>query len=140
LLGARASPSGERPILRDVEHHPATVLVLLTYRQNLIAELPAPSAADLMRVDAAVIAYFNMLRVQGLMGNLRLAVEQELFGEEGLRQIHGEIVGKRLEEQVRRLSDVLLPLQERASRMMNRSLDSLPRRRSGKRRNPSKRR
>jgi hypothetical protein len=106
---------------------PATVLVLLTYRQNLIADLPAPSAADLMRIDAAVIAYFNVLRTQMLMGNLRLAVEQELFGEEGLREVHGEIAAARIEEKVRRLADVLLPLQERANRMLHRSLDALPR-------------
>jgi len=107
-------------------------------RQNLIADLLTPSTADLMRIDAAVIAYFNMLRAQGLIGNLTLAVEQELFGEEGLRRIHGEIVGNRLEEQGRRLAEVLLPLQERASRMMNRSLDALPRRDTTRRPNPSK--
>jgi hypothetical protein len=80
-----------------------------------------------MRIDAAVIAYFNVLRTQMLMGNLRLAVEQELFGEEGLREVHGEIAAAGIEEKVRRLADVLLPLQDRASRMMNRALDALPR-------------
>jgi len=77
---------------------PATVLVLLTFRQNLIAELAYPSAADIMRIDAAVIGYFNMLRTQGLIGNLSLAAERELFGADGLTELHGEIVAARIEE------------------------------------------
>ena len=113
-------------------------MVLLTFRQNLIADLPAPTTADIMRVDAAVIAYFNMLRTQGLNGNLSLAVERELFGEDGLSQLHGEIAAARIEEKVRRLADVLLPLQERASKMMLRSLAELPRKPSDKRRHKSR--
>ena len=46
-----------------------TVAVLITFRQNLIADLDRPSAADLMLIDTAVVAYFNFLRVQGWIGN-----------------------------------------------------------------------
>lgn len=59
----------------------ATVAVLITHRQNLIAELAKPTTADVMRIDAAIIAYYNMLRVQGWIGNLALIVERELFGQ-----------------------------------------------------------
>jgi hypothetical protein len=57
----------------------------------------------------------------------RLPAAQELFGEEGLRQIYGKIAAARIEAQVRRVAGVLLPLQDRSSRMLDRSLDALPR-------------
>lgn len=106
---------------------PAIVAVLLSFRQNLIADIPHPTTADLMRVDAAVIGYYNMIRAQKWIGNLGLAAERELFGDEGLFEAHGEIVAERIEERLRRLCDVILPIQERAARMMERSLSALPR-------------
>ena len=62
-----------------------TVSVLITLRQGLLAELPQTTTADVMRIDAAVIAYYNMLRVQGWIGNLALLIEREAFGEEPLK-------------------------------------------------------
>jgi hypothetical protein len=59
-----------------------TVAVLVTLRQNLIAELDRPSTADLMMIDAAIVAYYNMLRVQGWIGNLSLVYEGKMFGRE----------------------------------------------------------
>jgi hypothetical protein len=58
----------------------------------------------------------------GWIGNLALAVEGQLFGQEPLNEIHGPQVGNCLEEQLRRLAEVMLPLQERTHRMMMRSL------------------
>lgn len=112
---------------------PAHVAVLLTLRQNLIADLHRPTAADLMMIDAAIIAYYNTLRVQGWIGNLSLVFEGELFGNEPLSEFHGASIGNRLEEQIRRLAEVIMPLQERAARMMMRSLEGLrPRRNAGR--------
>ena len=101
------------------------VAVLVTLRQNLIAELKRPTTADIMLVNSAVLAYYNMLRVQGWMGDLSLVVECELFGQASLNELHGERVGDTLREELRRLGEVLLPLQDRAHRMMLRSLDRL---------------
>jgi hypothetical protein len=42
-----------------------------------------------------------------------------------LNQIHGPTIGNALEEQLRRLAEVILPLQERSTRMMLRSLEAL---------------
>ena len=53
---------------------PETVAVLITLRQNLIAELDKPKTAQIMQIDAAIVAYYNMLRVQGWIGNLALDV------------------------------------------------------------------
>ena len=104
-----------------------TVTVLVTLRQNLIAELPRPSTADLMMIDAAIVAYYNFLRVQGWIGNSALVFEGELFGQKPLSEIHGDMVGSRLREQLERLSEVILPLQDRCHRMMVRSLGQLAR-------------
>lgn len=101
---------------------PETVAVLITLRQNLLADMKQASAADIMMVDAAVIAYFNMLRVQGWIGNLSLVVERGLFGQAPLTEIHAEQTAKDLEEHLRRLSETMLPLQDRAHKMMARSL------------------
>ena len=104
---------------------PETVAVLITLRQNLIAELDKPSTANIMQIDAAIIAYYNLLRVQGWIGNIALVVERQLFGKEPLNEIHGSQVGDMLEEQLRRLAEVMMPLQDRAHRMMMRSLSAI---------------
>ncbi len=104
---------------------PEAVAVLITLRQNLLAEIKKPSAADIMMIDAAVIAYFNMLRVQGWIGNLSLVVERELFGQAPLNEIHAGTTASDLEARFRRLAETMLPLQERAHRMLSRSLSAV---------------
>jgi hypothetical protein len=104
-----------------------TVAVLVTLRQNLLAEISNARTSDIMMVDAAVLAYYNMIRVQAWIGNLSLTVERELFGEAPLNAYHGEQTAQRIEQQIRRLADVLLPLQDRAHRMLARSLATLRR-------------
>lgn len=104
---------------------PEIVAVLLAFRQNLIAENEVNTAADIMRIDIAVIGYYNMLRTQGWIGNLCLVVERELFGQAPLNSFHGSVVGAQLEEQLRRLAEVIMPLQERAARMTLKGLEAL---------------
>ncbi len=105
----------------------ATVAVLITHRQNLIAELAKPTTADVMRIDAAVIGYYNMLRVQGWIGNLALVVERELFGQTPMTDVYGETLSGGVEKHLARLAEVMLPLLDRANRMM---LANLPARHS----------
>ncbi len=102
-----------------------TVAVLLSLRQNLIGDLKSASAANIMMIDTAIISYYNFIRVQGWIGNLSLVFERELFGKEPLNEFHGAEVGDRLEEQLRRLAEVMMPLQDRAHRMMMRSLSAI---------------
>jgi hypothetical protein len=102
-----------------------TVAVLLSLRRNLISDLKSASAANIMMIDTAVISYYNFIRVQGWIGNLSLVTERELFGQEPLNEIHGPQVGDRLEEQLQRLGETILPLQDRAHRMMMRSLSAI---------------
>ena len=98
-------------------------------RKGLMAGIEHPTAADQMMADSALIAYHNMLRVQGWIGSLCLTVERELFGQAPLSEIHGPTVGNQLAEEIARLEDVLMPLVDRCHRMMTRSLTSLEARR-----------
>ncbi len=106
---------------------PETVAVLITLRQNLLADISKPSAADIMMIDAAVIAYYNLLRVQGWIGNLSLVVERELFGQAPLNEFHAGQTAKGLEQRLRRLAETMLPLQDRAHRIVLRSLAAVGR-------------
>jgi hypothetical protein len=71
------------------------------------------------------LAYHNMLRVQGWIGNLCLVVERQLFGQEPLNRYHGYAAGEQLTKEIARLEDVLMPLVERCQRMMARGLAHL---------------
>ena len=51
-----------------------------------------------MMVDVAILAYRNLLRMQGWVGNLCLLVEGELFGQASLCEIHGPRIGKGAKE------------------------------------------
>lgn len=108
---------------------PKLTATLTRLRSDLMAGIENPTAADWMMADSAIIAYRNMLRVQGWIGSLCLVVERELFGEAPLSEIHGQTVGDHLEQQISRFEDVLMPLLDRAHRMMARSLNQIEGRR-----------
>lgn len=75
-----------------------------------------------------MVAYYNFLRIQGWIGNLALVFERELFGQTPLNEVHGPTAGDRLRDDLERLSEVMLPLQDRVHRMMIRSLEHLTQR------------
>ena len=56
-------------------------------RQQLLSGMEEPTMADKMAADTAVLAYYNLLRIQGWIGNICLVVERDLFGQEPLNQI-----------------------------------------------------
>jgi hypothetical protein len=109
---------------------PELMATLAQLRRDLLAGIENPIAADTMMVDSAIIAYRNMLRVQGWIGSLCLTVERELFGQAPLNELHGHTVGKQLTQEIARLEDVLMPLLERCHRMMARSFAYLDSHRS----------
>jgi hypothetical protein len=104
---------------------PEIVAVLITLRQELLAERRRITAADVMMVDTAVVAYYNFMRVQGWIGNLALVVERELFGGSALSDIHGTETGERLRQELQRLGEVLLPLLDRTQKMIARGVARL---------------
>jgi len=108
---------------------PELMATLAQLRQELLTGIESPTAADKMVADSAILAYRNMLRVQGWIGNLCLVVERELFGQAPLNELHGHTVGKQLTNEIVRLEEVLMPLLERCHRMMTRSIAHLDARR-----------
>jgi hypothetical protein len=115
---------------------PELMATLAQLRRDLLAGIENLTAADTMSADIAIIAYRNLLRVQGWIGSLCLVVERELFGQAPLNQYHGHTVGKQLTQEIARLEDVLMPLLERCHRMMAKSFAHLEARR-GKPRRPA---
>lgn len=108
---------------------PELMATLAQLRRDLVAGIEKPTAADNMSADIAIIAYRNLLRVQGWIGSLCLTVERELFGQAPLNEIHGPTLGKELEQNLRRLEEHL-SLLERCHRMVARSFAHLEARRS----------
>lgn len=84
-----------------------------------------------MLADTAVLAYRNVLRIQGWIGSLCLVAEREMFGQEPVSEANGATVGERIEREIHQLEQSLMPLLDRAHRMLVRSLDRLEARRSG---------
>lgn len=112
---------------------PKQMAHLWGFREDLVADTGAESAGELALVDMAVVAYANVLRVQGWIGNWSLNVEREAFGQKGLRAdfkdrygMEGErINGLRVEQYVGRIADELLPLVERFHRMAREAIRAL---------------
>jgi hypothetical protein len=107
---------------------PELMATLWGLRQQLLDE-GSGSAAETMLADLAVTSYYNALRIQQWIGNLALATEREFFGEEGpsarFERRYERVEGLVVERQLERMGEELLPLQERANRMVIRNLKAL---------------
>src|SRR5713101_5619889 len=97
---------------------PKLMATLLSLRQRLIAEWGITTAAEMMLLDLA------------------LHIEHQFFGQDALAE-NGQRPGKRpgrrfsVEEDVRRLSEQLMPLSDRANRMLIRNLKAIKELRQG---------
>ena len=80
---------------------------------------------DLRREAGALKEVVAELTLENRLLKKTLAFEREAFGQTSLNEIRGPTVGEQLREQLERLSEVILPLQDRAHRMMIRSLVQL---------------
>jgi hypothetical protein len=114
---------------------PRLMATILALRQRLIAESGITTAAEAMLVDLAVLNYYHAFRVQGWIGDLALHLEHQFFGQDALAE-NGQRPGRRrgrfsVEEDVRRLSEQLMPLQDRANRMLIRNLKAIKELRQG---------
>jgi len=107
---------------------PTLMATLWGLRQKLVAE-GGKTAAESMLADVAVTSYYNSLRIQRWIGDLAIAIEREFFGEHGptarFEARNGRVEGLVLEAQLERMAEELLPLQERANRMLLRNLKAL---------------
>ena len=78
-----------------------------------------------MLVDLAVLSYYHALRVQGWIGDLALRIEHEFFGDDAFTEMARKGFRRAdrfaVEERVRQLSEQLMPLFDRANRMIIRA-------------------
>ena len=110
---------------------PELMAVLMHLRQQLLAEIDQPTMIDHMHADSAILSYRHMLRIQSWIDSVCLTVERELFGKASLQEIHGERVGERIEKQLRKLENDLMPLLHRSQKMLHAALSKLERRCTG---------
>lgn len=115
---------------------PKLMASLWGLRQGLLADLGTATTADRMLVDMAVLAYHKTLRVHGWIGSLALWIEHELFGQSApavkLRGKVGPAVEQfAVEDRLKKLGEVLLPVLDRANRMMVRNLKTMKELRQG---------
>ena len=72
---------------------PSLVAVLQVLRQNLIEDHDIQSAAEFMLMDLALMAYYNTIKGQRMLGDLTTQIERELFRGDSLgvnlRDKHG---------------------------------------------------
>jgi hypothetical protein len=115
---------------------PPLMATLWSLRQELIEDLGATGAHELMLVDTAVLSYYHLLRFNGWVGNFALMIEHEFFGQESPTAKHQQLYGRpydsgrdglRVEEYVQRVGEQLIPLMDRSQRMLIRALRELRR-------------
>jgi len=111
---------------------PPLVAALYVLRRQLIEEHGANTAAELMMIDSVLTAFCHQMRINGWIGDLAASVETEMFGKASLgvkldeRRGRGTTVrGLTVEELVQRISEQLMPLLDRANRMLLRNLKAL---------------
>jgi hypothetical protein len=112
---------------------PPLMAALLVLRRGLIDDHGATTAAELMLIDSAVLAFYHQLRINGWIGDLAAQVEFEFFRSDSptakLKAEYGAgaatIRGLKVEELVRRLAEQLMPLLDRSNRMLLRNLKAL---------------
>jgi len=107
---------------------PKLMATLLSLRRRLVAEWGITTAAETMLVDLAILGYYHALRVQGWVGDLALLIEHEFFGQASPAR---RGAGLEVEDQVRRLGEHLMPLLDRANRVLIRNLKAIKELRQG---------
>ena len=109
---------------------PSVVIAIQVIRENLIEDLDIRNAAEFMIMDMALMAYYNTLRAQRMLGDLATQIDRELFRGESLgvnlRDKHGLIVDDfKVEAMLERASDKLQAQIDRANQMLIRNLKAL---------------
>lgn len=116
---------------------PPLMATLWGLRQALLEESGAGTVAEAMVVDLAVLGFYHTMRIQGWIGDLALLIEHELFLQDApsvrmkVRYGPEAVDGLEVEERLRRLGEQLLPLLDRANRMVLRNLKVLQELRRG---------
>jgi hypothetical protein len=110
------------------ETDPLLSMAMLVIRIRWIEEYDAAGSAEKLLIDQALIAFYHMLRLHELAGNIEARAEHEFFGEAPLRWAEWDRKGvcqTQADEYLHRVSERLLPAIERCQRMLTRSLREL---------------
>jgi hypothetical protein len=114
---------------------PKLMATLLHLRQALIAECGITTVTETILVDLTVLSYYHTLRAQRWIGDLALHIEHEFFGQDSptpkASKRFGRADGLAVEEDVRRLVEHLMPLLDRANRMVIRNMKAIKELRQG---------
>src|SRR5262249_44779551 len=102
---------------------PKLMATLMSLRQRILVEWGITAAAEMMVVDLALLSYYQALRVNGWIGDLALFIEHEFFGTPTAATDRRQ--ERAIEERMRRMSEQLMPLFERANRMLIRNLQAI---------------
>src|SRR5262245_4171691 len=101
---------------------------LMALRQTLVAD--CTTVAEMMLVDHAVLGYYQTFQVQGWIGDLALHLENTFFGQSTLATDKRQ--EEAVKERVRQLGEQLMPLLDRANRMVIRNLKAIKELRPGR--------
>ncbi len=108
---------------------PSVVIAIQVIRENLIEDLNIRNAAEFMIMDLALMAYYNTLRAQRMLGDLAIQIERELFrGDSRSANMKNRgWVGDdfKVEAMLDRASDKLQAQIDRANQMLIRNLKAL---------------
>ena len=120
---------------RSVDRKQAITLRLL--REVMINDLQIKSAAEYMLVDCAMLAYYNTIKAQRMLGDLVTQIERELFHGESMsvnlkNSGRLEVENFKVEAMLDRASDKLMKQIDDASKMMLRNVNALKDIKSGK--------
>ena len=109
---------------------PELMAVIWSLRQGIIAHYEPVTFQETMLIDLAVTSYYHALRINGWIGNFATLIEQQFFGQEGLtvttRLRHGKYSEElQVDTYLQRVSEELMPLLDRANRMLIRNLKTI---------------
>jgi hypothetical protein len=89
------------------------VATLTQLHQTLLDGIEHATAADHMNIDGAIMAYRNMLRVQGWLGSLCLDVERQLFGQISPNAVLDRAEAKEVLTTIEKIEHHILPILEK---------------------------
>jgi hypothetical protein len=108
---------------------PSLMATIWGLRQGIVEDEGLESAAEMMLLDLAVLSYYNALRIQQWIGDLAIHVEHEWFGlgspTANLGKRYGRVDGLKVEVAAKRFAEQLLPLLDRANRLVVRNLKAI---------------
>ena len=99
-------------------------------RKKMIKDMQIESAAEVMLMDSALMAYFNSLKLQRMFGDLTVKIERDMFHDKSMSVTWtsgetSEVAEFKVEKMLNRASDKLMALIERTNMTLIRNIKAL---------------